>query len=101
MYSVLSKRADSEGTIESPVVDIRQLAAYLDVSARHVEELNKRALIPAPIALGRLRKWMRSEIDAWLLAGAPPREAWERIRQSRMNVESMAQEPAQAVLQEQ
>lgn len=36
-----------------------------------------------PIRLGRRVLWRRAELDAWLAAGAPPREHWETMRIAR------------------
>ena len=62
------------------LLDAVGVAELLDCSTRHVENLDSRELMPKPIRLGRLKKWRRSEIESWLAAGAPAREAWESMR---------------------
>jgi predicted DNA-binding transcriptional regulator AlpA len=38
---------------------------------------------PAPVRLGRKTMWRREEILAWVEAGCPAREKWERMRGKR------------------
>jgi len=35
---------------------------------------------PAPPRFGRCKRWCRLEVEAWVLAGMPKREAWEKGR---------------------
>ncbi len=32
---------------------------------------------PAPLKLGRRTLWRRSDLDSWITAGCPARDAWE------------------------
>lgn len=57
-----------------------KLAELLGVSERHIWGLNALGLLPSPVRLGRAVRWDRAEIAAWLSAGAPPRDRWERIK---------------------
>lgn len=59
------------------LINIRQLAGILGVSVRHVQRLLDTGRLPAPLYIGRCRRWRREEIDAWLAAGAPPAERWQ------------------------
>ena len=52
------------------------LAVFLGVSRRHVETMHALGHLPMPVRLGRRRVWVRSEIEAWLAAGAPNRVRW-------------------------
>jgi predicted DNA-binding transcriptional regulator AlpA len=58
----------------------REAAQLFQVSTRHWWQLDKLGRIPRPIRLGRSVRWSRVEIEAWLAAGAPPRDEWERIK---------------------
>lgn len=59
------------------------LAMELGISQRHLHTLNKQGKVPAPFRLGVCLRWPRSEIEAWLAAGAPPREEWETLKVAR------------------
>jgi len=55
-----------------------ELAKSLGISPRHLYTLDRSGRIgPAAIRLGHSVRWPRSEIEAWLAAGAPDRQAWE------------------------
>ena len=58
----------------------RTLSIYLGRSVPALDRDAARGLLPAPIRLGGAVKWLKSEIDAWLEAGAPDRETWERLK---------------------
>lgn len=60
--------------------DAQALAKALNVSVRHVETLLASGRLPRPLRLGRRRVWSADEIRQWLLHGAPPVDAWERIK---------------------
>jgi predicted DNA-binding transcriptional regulator AlpA len=63
-------------------LDAKALAAFLSVGVSTVYELDGKGLIPSPVTLGdgRCRRWIRSEIVAWLQAGAPGRARWEFLK---------------------
>jgi len=57
--------------------DLTELAADLRCSPRHVEAMDRDGRLgPRAIRLGRRRVWIRTEIQAWLAAGAPDRVTW-------------------------
>jgi excisionase family DNA binding protein len=67
---------DSEG-VEHALLTVEQLAVYLQVSRTTVFGLLSAGRFgPRPIRLGRCLRFVRSEIDRWLAAGAPPRSDW-------------------------
>lgn len=57
-----------------------ELASEMRVSAKSVDRHDQRGLIPAPLLIGGRKRWLRSEIEAWLAAGAPNRAAWEAMK---------------------
>lgn len=63
-------------------VDAAEVAKLLQVSLRHVNALNASGRLPRPLRLGRSVRWLRSDLEAWLEAGAPSRETWEQMRQT-------------------
>jgi predicted DNA-binding transcriptional regulator AlpA len=72
-----SATADHEPFTE----DVDELAADLRCSRRHVEAMDRDGRLgPQAIRLGRRRVWLRSEVGAWLAAGAPDRVTWLAIR---------------------
>ena len=48
------------------LLDVRAVAALLGCSPRHVMRLVASARFPKPIALGRLVRWRRTDLDAFL-----------------------------------
>ena len=57
-----------------------ELAERMGVSLRHVRRLDSSGQLPKPVRLGRSVRWPVSEIEAWLAAGAPGREAWQAMK---------------------
>jgi predicted DNA-binding transcriptional regulator AlpA len=60
------------------LLDLHALAKKLSCSARHVEDLGREGKLPAPIRLGRLKRWDVATIDAWIAAGCPAPADWKR-----------------------
>ena len=54
-----------------------ELAEKLGVSLRHIRRLDAIGKLPKPMRLGGAVRWLASEINEWLEAGAPSREEWE------------------------
>lgn len=61
---------------ESEAGSVRSVARLLECSARHVERLDCAGKIPAPVRLGRAKRWNLAELREWLAAGAPDRLTW-------------------------
>jgi predicted DNA-binding transcriptional regulator AlpA len=61
------------------------LSVYLDRSLPALDRDLAAGRIPPGFRLGRARRWLRSEVDAWLQAGAPDAEAWAKIKKARMS----------------
>jgi excisionase family DNA binding protein len=57
--------------IESLMIDVRQVAALLGCSARHVYRLADLKQMPQPARLGALVRWNRRTIMEWIDAGCP------------------------------
>jgi hypothetical protein len=56
-------------------------ARFVGCSVSLWNSLNTRGLCPAPVQLADRRPvWPRTELKAWLLAGAPTRLQWRAIR---------------------
>jgi len=53
------------------LLSVREVAALLSCSPRHVARLSDSRRMPAPIKLGALSRWRTREITNWLDEGAP------------------------------
>jgi excisionase family DNA binding protein len=53
------------------LLDVRVVAQILHCSPRHVYRLADAGRMPAPVRLGALVRWRRSELLDWLAAGCP------------------------------
>lgn len=83
----LARVEDRNGTgpvgRDSLLLDAREAATLLGISRSKFLDLDKQGLLPRPIYLGRSVRWSRADLDAWIAAGAPKREEWERIIKER------------------
>jgi excisionase family DNA binding protein len=61
-------------------LDKEGVAALLQVSARTVRRLDDAGKLPAALRFGTSKRWLRTDIEAWLRAGAPPRKQWSAMR---------------------
>ncbi len=55
-----------------------EAASLLGLSRSAFYRLNLTGTVPRAIRFGRLKKWSRSALVAWVDAGCPAREEWER-----------------------
>ena len=74
------------------VVDAARLAKLLCAGIRTVRSWDAAGILPSPIRIGGRVVWVLNGewgIQAWLAAGAPPREEWEArkaaVRGARRN----------------
>ena len=65
--AALSPPLDSPATL----LDVEQVAAILNVSARTVYRMADAGAMPRPRHLNTLIRWSRAEIEAWVKAGCP------------------------------
>lgn len=68
-------------------VDAKGAANLLGVSERHIDTLHSSGRMPAPIHLGTRRLWHVGTLNAWLAAGAPSRDEWERLARVALSME--------------
>lgn len=59
----------SEGVGGLALLDVVAVAALLSSSRRTVERLVTRGEMPAPVRLGRLRRWNRADVEEWIRDG--------------------------------
>ena len=69
----------TQAVVERAVLDAAEVGRVIGASRTSVYALHGREEMPAPIRVGRGLRWAKAEIEAWLLHGAPPRTAWERV----------------------
>lgn len=56
----------------SALLDVKQVALWLHISARQVARLVDAGRMPGPVRLGRLVRWRRAEVLAWIAGGCKP-----------------------------
>lgn len=61
-------------------VDSHGAAALVGVSESHWRVMLAGGRIPAGFRLGRRRLWSVQELQAWILASAPSRDKWEKLK---------------------
>ena len=62
--------------------DAAMLAEALGVSLRHIRRMDASGQIPRGVRLGRAKRWIVADIEAWLNAGSPSRERWEAMKKN-------------------
>lgn len=81
MPDVLPLRAVPPVDADSPLVaDARGLERLGVAKLRTIRRWDSAGLLPKPIRIGGRVVWRVDEIHAWLNAGAPCRETWERSK---------------------
>lgn len=69
--------SENKSSNDRLVLTARELAMLLGISERHLWSMNRNGRLgPEPIRFGKVARWTRSSIEAWLEAGAPPRDQW-------------------------
>jgi excisionase family DNA binding protein len=62
---------EPQGSSDSPLIDIKQFAAKLVCSVKHVRRLADEGRCPPPIRLGKLVRWNRETVDSWIADNCP------------------------------
>lgn len=68
------------GPITEKLLTAKAVGEMLSLSKRQIFRLNSCGKIPGPIRIGGSVRWLASEIEAWLEAGAPDRRTWGTIK---------------------
>jgi len=62
----------------------RDAAALLGISRAQLWKLHSQGKLPLPVRLGtKAPRWRVEELRAWLAAGCPDRETWQRLREAQ------------------
>ena len=85
--SILQKESLAVDTSTSPeagrapplLIGAEALAKLLACSVAHVWRMHASGRVPCPVKLGKLTRWRRVEVEAWVRAGCPARATWELI----------------------
>lgn len=71
--------AHPDARLHGPLVlDVRELGNLLGVGRSTVYVMDAEEKLPDPIVIGKSRRWLQLEVEAWLAHGAPPRATWRR-----------------------
>lgn len=63
-----SLMTDYTDLLSDQLVSMKYLTAFLDVTDKHIYKLIKDGKFPKQIKIGSASRWLKSEIEAWLLA---------------------------------
>jgi len=58
-------------TTQPLMLNVKEVAAMLRCSTRHVTRLEETGQMPPAVRLGRLCRWNRTVIEEWIAAGCP------------------------------
>ncbi len=75
---------------EAKLLTARQVGKVLQCGESTVRERDRKGLLPQPIRVGGSLQWRRDELKAWIEADCPPREVWNRDRNTWMEEKSNA-----------
>ncbi len=53
-----------------------EVAKLMNVSSRTVYKRHRTGNMPAPVYIGRIKRWGYEEIKAWVDEGCPPQTEW-------------------------
>ena len=63
----------AEAATDSPILlDVKQVAAMLNCSWRHVYRMADAGKMPRPVKLGSLVRWNRIDVETWVSEGCQP-----------------------------
>jgi excisionase family DNA binding protein len=65
---------------DAALLDVRQVAARLGCSTRHVYRLADAGRMPASLKLGALVRWRRDELADWISNGCPSTRTGRAVR---------------------
>ena len=81
--SIESMSGQDDETQKTPMellLDSKGVAKLLRMSPRTVESGAVSGQIPKPMKFGRLSRWSREELAAWIRAGCPENDEWVKMR---------------------
>jgi len=70
----------STGAVEPLLLDAAEVGKLLSISESATWRLSRSGRIPRPIRLRGSTRWSLDELRAWVAAGCPGREVWEKLK---------------------
>jgi predicted DNA-binding transcriptional regulator AlpA len=58
--------------VKITLLNAEEVAQQFGCTPRHLTNLVARGKAPAPVKLGRLTKWIKADLDAWVADGCKP-----------------------------
>jgi predicted DNA-binding transcriptional regulator AlpA len=68
--------------VKTNLLTARAVGEILSLSKRQVFRLNSSGKIPQPVRIGGSIRWIESQINEWIAAGAPDRKTFETMQQA-------------------
>jgi predicted DNA-binding transcriptional regulator AlpA len=62
------------------LMDAKRTALFLGMGRSTFYRMDETAQIPRCVYLGKMLRWSRAELEAWIAAGAPSRARWEAMK---------------------
>lgn len=63
-----SRASSTQGIV---LLDVIEVAKLMTCSTRHVRRLTDRGAMPAPVRIGALVRWRRTDIEEWIADDCP------------------------------
>lgn len=57
--------------VTAVVITIDDVAKLLGCSTRHVRRMADSGRVPRPVKFGALLRWIKADVDRWILSGCP------------------------------
>jgi len=68
-------------TLTKPqLMNVKEVAAMLHVSQRHLWRLKAAGKLPKPVRVGECVRWLLNDIETWLELGCPSQRKFENQR---------------------
>jgi excisionase family DNA binding protein len=77
--TILPSAGEAAAKVDSATYTVRDIAALLQASERHVWRLHDGGKMPACVRLGRLVRWPKKLIDDWIASGCPAQPKNSRL----------------------
>ncbi|MBP7748480.1 MAG: helix-turn-helix domain-containing protein [Phycisphaerae bacterium] len=69
----------SRQSVPAELADESAVGTLLGVSGRTVARMVDAGRLPAPVRIGRLKRWRLAEVRAWVAAGCPDAATFARL----------------------
>lgn len=65
------------------LLNATEAARYLNLGRTAFYAAHRQGHIPQPVYVGTVQRWSRSELDAWIFYGCPPRQRWQTMKEQK------------------